>query len=580
MRGWFAKPRELFEVSMRTSRPSTRTRAPVGPSSTRSFFQVFASFRAAISARQNSVRLVLMRQRVTRKHQRRAIGPAAPAARNRRTVPLYFFRISLATNCVAKRLPPMPDVIRNAPFTWTGVPTAMPESSFVSPFTMTSREEIFQCPSGAPPAVATGGIDSTVPSNSVAWSPGPGGTMMVVLTIESATRYEGARDPGGGSWTRARTSTVSPTFGSPTIFVSALTVTPRPSICHCMAPIDRTAPRNAMRSGGVTVPYASTLVARRPLTPPEFTTETVASMPAERSPMPLTDPFGPKPDHFVAAFVEMEWKNIVNFPPATSTPWIVETSWPSRGRKTMTLVAWKGGGGNMVGIASPTGTCATTRAPTGIPVTGRIPVAGRGPAIGPSPLVMVAFATSIRNWPPITSRMVPATAETVPSIVETRIGDGELSAMPSAEALGSMGPALKSAPKRRRATTRAEEVLRGGRERRGMRARGDRVVIVALLPTERSVRAGTHPTTTRPDPGRSIYRRAFAFFFAGFFAAGLFFTSFFFAGFFFVGFFFVGFFFVGFFFAAFFGAGFFAAFFLPVPLFGPPMRACSRFLRA
>src|SRR5665811_128830 len=165
-----------------------------------------------------------------------------------------------------------------------------------------------------------------------------------------------------------------------------------------MAPIDRTAPRNAMRSGGVTVPYASTLVARRPLTPPEFTTETVASMPAERSPMPLTDPFGPKPDHFVAAFVEMEWKNIVNFPPATSTPWIVETSWPSRGRKTMTLVAWKGGGGNMVGIASPTGTCATTRAPTGIPVTGRIPVAGRGPAIGPSPLVMVAFATSIRNW--------------------------------------------------------------------------------------------------------------------------------------------------------------------------------------
>src|SRR5450830_133731 len=154
------------------------------------------------------------------------------------------------------------------------------------------------------------------------------------------------------------------------------------------------------------------------------------------------------------------------------------------------------------------------------------------------------------------SRIGPVTFETVPSTVDGLAGDG--TGKPSAAA------AKGARSKRRRATTRAEEVLRGGRERRGMRARGDRVVIVALLPTERSVRAGTHPTTTRPDPGRSIYRRAFAFFFAGFF-----FASFFFAG---------------FFFAAFFGAGFFFAafffFFFPAPLFGPPMRACSRFLRA
>src|SRR5450755_4002473 len=183
-------------------------------------------------------------------------------------------------------------------------------------------------------------------------------------------------------------------------------------------------------------------------------------MPVERSPIPLTDPFGPKPDHFVAAFVEREWKNIVNFPPATSTPWIVEVSWPSRGRKTMTLVAWNGGGGNMVGRASPTGTCARIRAPTGIPV------AGRGPAVGPSPLVMMAFATSIRNWPPITSRTVPATAETVPSIVEGRVGEAELTAMPSAKAVCPRGPVLKSALKTRRATTRAEEDL-GGRRLRG-----------------------------------------------------------------------------------------------------------------
>src|SRR6266511_2860576 len=56
---------------MWTSRPSTRTRAPVGPSRTRSFFQVFASFSAAISARQKSVRLVLM-PRGYPKRQRRA----------------------------------------------------------------------------------------------------------------------------------------------------------------------------------------------------------------------------------------------------------------------------------------------------------------------------------------------------------------------------------------------------------------------------------------------------------------------------------------------------------------------------
>ncbi len=67
----------------------------------------------------------------------------------------------------------------------------MPVSSFVSPFTTTSREEIFQWPSGASLVVGAAGIDSTTPSNSVERSPEPGGATMGALTIETATRYEG-----------------------------------------------------------------------------------------------------------------------------------------------------------------------------------------------------------------------------------------------------------------------------------------------------------------------------------------------------------------------------------------------------
>src|ERR1700690_4428234 len=68
---------------MRTSRPSTRTRAPVGPSRTRSLFQVFASFSAAISTRQKSVRLVLMPARLS---EMRSGGPKGPPRGSRVTV--------------------------------------------------------------------------------------------------------------------------------------------------------------------------------------------------------------------------------------------------------------------------------------------------------------------------------------------------------------------------------------------------------------------------------------------------------------------------------------------------------------
>ena len=74
----------------------------------------------------------------------------------------------------------------------------MPESSFVRPFTTTSRDEIFQWPSGVPLAVETGGIDSTTPSNSVARSPGPGGGRITTLTIERATGMTAVPAPGNG----------------------------------------------------------------------------------------------------------------------------------------------------------------------------------------------------------------------------------------------------------------------------------------------------------------------------------------------------------------------------------------------
>src|ERR1017187_674224 len=283
---------------MRTSRPSTRTRAPVGPSRTRSFFQVFASFSAAISARQKSVRLVLMPARLSEKQKRR---PERARRRKERGPALYFFVISVATNWVEERLPATAEAITKVPFTWTAEPTTIPVSTFVSPFMMTSREEIFQWPSGAPFAVGAAGIDSTMPSNSVA--PGGGGVMAVALVIEIATRYEGAREPGGGLWTSATTSTISPTWGSPTIFVSESTCTTRPAMGHAVDVLVCTAPRNAKSSGGVTNPMASTLVARRP---PEFTTTaTMAYIPVTRSPMPLTGPLGPAPDQVVAEFVEM-----------------------------------------------------------------------------------------------------------------------------------------------------------------------------------------------------------------------------------------------------------------------------------
>src|SRR5512143_35327 len=232
---------------MRTSRPSTRTRAPVGPSRTRSFFQVFASFSAAISARQKSVRLVLM-PRGYPKRARRAEGPAAKRPEER---PDYSRRISLATNWSDERFDATLDAATKRPLTWTFEPTTMPGSSLVSPVTRTSREEIFQRPRGGLLAVGPAGIDSTMPSNSVARSPGPGGGMTSALVIDTATRYEGARDPGGGLWTLATTSTMSPTLGSPTIFVSESTCTVRPAIVHAVGVIVCTTPRHAKSSGGV-----------------------------------------------------------------------------------------------------------------------------------------------------------------------------------------------------------------------------------------------------------------------------------------------------------------------------------------
>src|SRR5664279_3165995 len=201
---------------MRTSRPSTRTRAPVGPSRTRSFFQVFASFSAAISARQKSVRLVLMPARLSEKQKRR---PESARRRKERGPGLYFFVISVATNWLEERLPATAEAITKVPFTWTAEPTTMPVSSFVSPFTRTSREEIFQWPRGVLLGVMTGGIDSTMPSNSVVRSPG-GDVMTGALVIDNATRYEGAIEPGGGSWTNATTSTMSPTLGLSLIHIS------------------------------------------------------------------------------------------------------------------------------------------------------------------------------------------------------------------------------------------------------------------------------------------------------------------------------------------------------------------------
>src|SRR5664280_2568022 len=239
---------------MRTSRPSTRTRAPVGPSRTRSFFQVFASFSAAISARQKSVRLVLMPARLSEKQKRR---PESARRRKERGPGLYFFVISVATNWLEERLPATAEAITKVPFTWTAEPTTMPVSSFVSPFTRTSREEIFQWPRGVLLGVMTGGIDSTM----------------------------------------------SPTLGSPTIFVSESTCTVRPAIVHAVDVIVCTGPRNAKSSGGGTKPMALTLAASRP--PELATTATVAYIPAARSPMPLTGPLGPTPDQVVSEFVAM-----------------------------------------------------------------------------------------------------------------------------------------------------------------------------------------------------------------------------------------------------------------------------------
>src|SRR5450756_2560631 len=74
------------------------------------------------------------------------------------------------------------------------------------------------------------------------------------------------------------------------------------------------------------------------------------------------------------------------------------------------------------------------------------------------------------------SRMGPVTFETVPSTVDGLAGDA--TGAPSAAA------AKGAKPKRRRATTRAEEVLSRG-SRREVCARRERVVIVALLPVGR-----------------------------------------------------------------------------------------------
>ena len=145
--------------------------------------------------------------------------------------------------------------------------------------------------------------------------------------------------------------------------------------------------------------------------------------------------------------------------------------------------------------------------------------------------------------------MGPVTFETVPSTVDGLAGDA--TGAPSAAA------AKGARPKRRRATTRAEEVLSRG-SRREVRARRERVVIVALLPVGRECpgRNPSHASCGRPngDVDRSFSLRASC---AGFlFAAGLFAgrRAAFFAGFLFAG---------RVFFAAFFGAGRRAFFFAP-----------------
>ena len=101
---------------------------------------------------------------------------------------VYLFRISLARNWVERRPPAVLAEVRKRPFTWTAEPTTIPASSFVSPFTTTSREEIFQWPSGTSFVAGATGIDSTTPSNSVERSPDPGGAMTGALMIETATR--------------------------------------------------------------------------------------------------------------------------------------------------------------------------------------------------------------------------------------------------------------------------------------------------------------------------------------------------------------------------------------------------------
>ena len=162
--------------------------------------------------------------------------------------------------------------------------------------------------------------------------------------------------------------------------------------------------------------------------------------------------------------------------------------------------------------------------------------------------------------------MGPSTFETVPSTVEGLAGDG--SAAPSAAA------AKGARPKRRRATTRAEEVLSRG-SRGEVRARRERVVIVALLPVGREC-PGRNPSHAL---AAGLAATSAGLFLRGFLLAGLLFAAGLFAGrraAFFAGFFFAG----RVFFATFFGAGRRAFFFAPRFFAPPSVRACSRLLRA
>ena len=286
---------------------------------------------------------------------------------------------------------------------------------------------------------------------------------MGALTIDTATRYEGPRVPGGGLWTFATTSTMSPTLGSPTIFVSESTL-------HRAA---RDRPRRRRDRLDGPMPREQLRRRERPVGFDARRDEAAGIHDGddrEHARGEIFDPFdgavraaaGPfrarvRCDH-VEEHRELAARDVHRLDRAGQL---------ARARlRHHDLRRREGRRREHAGMTSGTVTCATTRAPT------RIHDHGRGFARRSSPPVIVAFVTSIWIPPSMRSRIGPATFETVPSTVDALTGMGNAEPSPAA----ATGARLK----RRRATTRAEEVpKRGSRE---VRARRERVVIVALLP--------------------------------------------------------------------------------------------------